>query len=171
MHELATSLGIFLLIIFLVGGIGNYNFYANNVYEIDQIAELLHNAQSTNNVEEKAIHMTVVLGLLGEYSGNPAWLFPMDYTNFDSIKGTLLSTVKTSLDLSLKSEVDSMSYQQSLSVIDSTVEVLHDRIHETADQVEMNPSYNPVTWWIIIIASMIGIVALWVIDYHRNEWY
>ena len=64
------SLAILVLVLGSVGGAANYIFYADNVYKINQTAELLHNAQSTTDLGEKSAHMSKDLWMGRPVRGN-----------------------------------------------------------------------------------------------------
>ena len=168
-HVFVQILLVFVVTLVIFGS-ANYTFYENNVYEVNQIGEYLHNIQSTTNVVDKAGYLKEVSIMLTPYTGNPAWLFPMSYTNFEDIKTALISTYDITKVLSERSDVDTMSYQQSLTTIDNSVQVIHDRIHETAGKINSNPTLNPFTWFIYLILLFVVIPIIGIVDSKRNPW-
>jgi len=169
MHIAGIMILVVSILVLSVGGMSNHNFYTNNVYEVDQIGSILNNAVSTNNLSDKATYMTQVLDGLSDYSGNPKWLYPVDYTNFDSIKKVLSESIQTTLELDSRTDVDSMSYQQSLSVVDNTINVIKDRIHDSASAMNTNPEKNPTTWWVLFSFIMIAVITIWLVDGARPD--
>lgn len=164
---MAAALLIAFVSILALGAVVNHSFYVNNVYEIDQQESILTNALSTNNLADKADYMTKVIRGLADYSGNPVWLYPVEHTDFDSIKRSLVETIRTTQELDSRADINSMSYQQSLSVVDSTIEEIQHRIQHTSTALNFNPYENPLNWGTIFGIMVFTLVSIVIADW-RN---
>jgi len=155
----------------LVFGIGQYAYYNDNIYPVTQISSYLSNAKSTTNVFDKSGFLAISFKDLQPYTGNPTWIFPLPYTDFENIKLTLGQTIATSIVLSQRVDVEAMSYQQSLLALDNTITELQKRIHTTAHNWHGNPTLNPFAMWSYLFIVLSLFVMLTIIDYNRNKWY
>ena len=129
-------------------------FGSTHNYYLDQAGDILHNEMSTTNVSAKLMYLQQTEDALAPYSGNTGFWWPTQYSDIDAIKADIKHTIDDSQ--ALKGDVNAMAYQQHVMNLDTTTAQLHNRIHDSAQYMGL----NPITNWVGYTLLLLGIFSV-----------
>ena len=132
-----TIIIIATLIVYIVVGALIAQQYSGKPYELSQSSDWVYRARATNDLLDMSKYLNKSLGILENYSGNPAWIFPTPDTNLDYIKENIRECVGNCIDYS--NLTDEMAYQQAVHNLQTTLSEIGEHLGYASDAALWQP--------------------------------
>jgi hypothetical protein len=174
--KILKKTGEFLAVCFLlliISGIVQGAIYATTTnYAFDIILNRLSRGISSNDLDLMALYAQETLDMIADKSGNPAWLFPVERTDWDVLKLDLKNMINTIEAASAECAVGTDAYEEatrmgrlSLTAIDIRIEKI--RYAAVFNNKEVAGGIAGYMIGVVAIPIVVGI--LW--GFSPRSWY